>query len=69
MQTASRVTDKLLERFGVQRLCRVEQLSEHSFRAYLDGGGIALAVIGADGAVRIREPEADTWAGASVGLL
>ncbi len=64
LQAASQVTDKLLERFGVQELRQVEQLSKHSFRAHLAGGEIALAVIGEDGTVRIKEPEADLWAGA-----
>lgn len=64
LQAASRVTDELLELFGEQKLRQVEQLSKYSFRAHLAGGEIALAVIGADGSVRIKEPEADVWAGA-----
>lgn len=57
LQRGSAVLDELLERFGPSRLCRVEQMSPHGFRAYLSGGGIALAVVGADGRVCIKEVE------------
>lgn len=59
IQAAGRVTDKLLERFGVNRLRQVEQLGDHSFRAWLSSGEIVLAVVGDNGKVHIKTPEAD----------
>lgn len=51
------VVDKLLDRFGVNRLGMVEQLSPNSYRAHLSGGEIALAVVGPDGHICIKESE------------
>lgn len=62
LREGAAVVDKLLERYGAARLRQVEQLSRYSFRARLSGGGIALAVIGGDGRIWIREPEADVCA-------
>ena len=51
------VTDKLLAKFGPERLQQVEQLSTNVFRAILVGGEIALAIVLRDGSVLIREAE------------
>ena len=57
LPTAVQVTGRLLERYGAEELRQVERLSGRIFRAWLTGGGVALATVGEDGAVTVRELE------------
>ena len=52
------VRDKLAAWFGPEQLWQVERLSTNIFRAWLAGGGAALAIVQEDGSVRIHELEA-----------
>lgn len=53
-----RATEQLLAKYGPDRLWQVEQLGPHIFRAWLNGGEVALATVMEDGSVAIRELEA-----------
>lgn len=57
LPTAVQVTGRLLERYGPEELRQVEELSGQVFRAWLTGGGVALATVEEDGTVTIRELE------------
>lgn len=55
---AARVTEHLVARFGPEQVWQVEQLSRHIFRAWLNNGGVVLAIVAEDGAITVRELEA-----------
>lgn len=55
---AAAVTEQLVAHYGADRVWKVEQLSEHFFRAWLTDGTVALAIVQPEGEVTIREMEA-----------
>ncbi len=57
LTNSCQVVELLLQRFGPELVWQVEQLSEHIFRAWLNNGTVALAIVQTDGTVDIRELE------------
>lgn len=55
---AAEVTERLVARFGPERLWQVERMSKHIYRAWLSDGGVALATVMEDGSLSVRELEA-----------
>lgn len=55
---AEAVTERLVVHYGADRVWQVEQLSKHIYRAWLNDGTVALAIIQPEGEITIRELEA-----------
>lgn len=55
---AEAVTERLVVHYGADRVWQVEQLSKHFYRAWLNDGTVALAIIQPEGEITIRELEA-----------
>lgn len=58
LSSAAQTTDKLVAHFGAELIWQVEQLSKHIFRAWLNDGRVAIAIVQEDGSLDIRELEA-----------
>lgn len=57
LDTAVRVTRKLLDRYGAARLMQVEELRPGIYRGRLNDGSQALAVVYAGGRIAVKEVE------------
>lgn len=55
---AAMVTERLVAQFGAERICKIQPLSEHIYRAVLNDGAVALAMVTEDGEILVRELEA-----------
>lgn len=57
LDSAARVTRKLLDRYGAARLMQVEELRPGIYRGQLNDGSQALAVVYAGGRIAVKEVE------------
>lgn len=57
LDSAARVTRKLLDRYGAARLMQVEELRPGIYRGRLNDGSQALAVVYAGGRIAVKEVE------------
>lgn len=57
LPTAESVTGDILDRFGPGKVWQVERLGNRIFRVWLTCGAVALATVGQDGGLTIKEQE------------
>lgn len=55
---AARVTEQLVAQLGAERICKIQPLSEHIYRALLNDGSVAFATVTEGGEILVRELEA-----------